>query len=98
MSFKLPDSSSPTSSLINPRRSARTQIQERRRRTLEKLLGDEIKLRSKRNIVQSREFSEMLKKTLNAYHNRAIAGQEVIDELIKLAKQLSEADKRGEEM
>jgi type I restriction enzyme, R subunit len=62
---------------------------------LAKLLGDEIKLRSKRNIVQSREFSEMLKKTLNAYHNRAIATQEVIEELIKLAKQLKEADRRG---
>ncbi len=37
----------------------------------------------------------MLKKTLNAYHNRAIATQEVIEELIKLAKQLNEADKRG---
>jgi type I restriction enzyme R subunit len=62
---------------------------------LAKLLGDEIKLRSKRNLVQSREFSEMLKKTLNAYHNRAIATQEVIEELIKLAKQLKEADQRG---
>jgi type I restriction enzyme, R subunit len=62
---------------------------------LAKLLGDEIKVRSKRNLVQSREFSEMLKKTLNAYHNRAIATQEVIEELIKLAKQLSKADKRG---
>src|SRR5947199_8975694 len=61
---------------------------------LAKLLGDEIKIRSKRNLVQSREFSEMLKKTLNAYHNRAIATQEVIEELIKLAKQLSEADQR----
>jgi len=62
---------------------------------LAKLLGDEIKVRSKRNLVQSREFSEMLKKTLNAYHNRAIATQEVIEELIKLAKQLKEADHRG---
>src|SRR5712671_2110696 len=62
---------------------------------LAKLLGDEIKVRSKRNFVQSREFSEMLKKTLNAYHNRAIATQEVIDELIKLAKQLKDADQRG---
>ena len=40
----------------------------------------------------------MLKKTLNAYHNRAIATQEVIEELIKLAKQLSEADRRGVEL
>jgi type I restriction enzyme R subunit len=62
---------------------------------LAKLLGDEIKVRSKRNLVQSREFSEMLKKTLNAYHNRAIATQEVIEELIKLAKQLKGADQRG---
>jgi hypothetical protein len=62
---------------------------------LAKLLGDEIKVRSKRNLVQSREFSEMLKKTLNAYHNRTIATQEVIEELIKLAKQLKEADQRG---
>jgi hypothetical protein len=53
------------------------------------------KLRSKRNLVQSREFSEMLKKTLNAYRNRAIATQEVIEELIKLAKQMSAATQRG---
>ncbi len=46
-------------------------------------------------LVQSREFSEMLKKTLNAYHNRAIATQGVIDELIKLAKQMSAANQRG---
>jgi hypothetical protein len=51
--------------------------------------------RSKRNLVQGREFSEMLKKTLNAYHNRAIATQDVIEELIKLAKQMSAATQRG---
>ena len=43
-------------------------------------LKDEIKTRSPRNLVQSRQFSEMLKKTLNAYHNRAIATQEVIED------------------
>ncbi len=62
---------------------------------LAKLLHDEIKVRSTRNLVQSRQFSELLQRTLNAYHNRAIATHEVIEELIKLAKQLSEADKRG---
>ena len=40
-------------------------------------------------------FSEMLKQTLNKYHNRAIATQEVIEELIKLAKQWKEADQPG---
>jgi len=73
---------------------------------LAKLLGDEIKVRSKRNLVQSREFSavtdaeqrpgfQMLKKTLNSYHNRAIATQEGIEELIKLAKEMSAATQRG---
>ena len=62
---------------------------------LAKLLKDEIKTRSPRNLVQSRVFSEMLKNTLNAYHNRAIATQEVIEELIKLAKDMDAATKRG---
>ncbi|HWB60749.1 MAG TPA: type I restriction endonuclease subunit R, partial [Chthoniobacteraceae bacterium] len=62
---------------------------------LEKLLKGEIATRSKRNAVQSQLFSEKLKKTLNAYHNRAIATQEVIEELIRLAKEMSDADQRG---
>ena len=62
---------------------------------LAKLLKDEVKTRSKRNLVQSRQFSEMLQATLNAYHNRAIATHEVIEELIKLAKEMDAATKRG---
>ena len=65
---------------------------------LEKLLKDELKVRSKRNLVQSQVFSEKLKKTLNAYHNRAISTMEVIEELIKLAKDLDAATKRGEDL
>ena len=65
---------------------------------LEKLLKDELKIRSKRNLVQSQLFSDKLKKTLNAYHNRAIATQEVIEELIKLAKELDAATKRGADL
>jgi type I restriction enzyme R subunit len=62
---------------------------------LEKLLKDELKVRSKRNLVQSHVFSEKLKKTLNAYHNRAISTMQVIEELIKLAKEMDAATKRG---
>ncbi len=65
---------------------------------LEKLLKDELKVRSRRNLVQSRIFSEKLKKTLNAYHNRAISTMQVIEELIKLAKDLDAATKRGENL
>ncbi len=65
---------------------------------LEKLLKDELKVRSKRNLVQSQVFSEKLKKTLNAYHNRAISTMQVIEELISLAKDLDAATKRGEKL
>ncbi len=65
---------------------------------LAKLLKDEIRVRARRNLVQSLLFSEKLKQTLNAYHNRAIATQEVIEELIKLAKELDAATKRGEDL
>jgi type I restriction enzyme R subunit len=65
---------------------------------LEKLLKDELKVRSKRNVVQSQVFSEKLKKTLNAYHNRAISTMQVIEELVKLAKDLDAATKRGEDL
>ena len=65
---------------------------------LEKMLKDELKVRSKRNLVQSRVFSEKLKQTLNSYHNRAISTMQVIEELIKLAKDLDAATKRGEDM
>ena len=65
---------------------------------LAKLLKDELKVRSRRNLVQSQLFSEKLKKTLNAYHNRAIATQEVIEELITLAKEMNAASKRGAEL
>jgi type I restriction enzyme R subunit len=65
---------------------------------LEKLLKDELKVRSRRNIVQSQVFSEKLKKTLNAYHNRAISTMEVIEELITLAKEMESATKRGENL
>ena len=65
---------------------------------LAKPLKDEIKIRSVRNLVQSRAFSEMLKTTLNAYHNRAIATQEVIEELINLAMEMDAATKRGTDL
>ena len=65
---------------------------------LEKLLKNEIKETTKRNVAQSELFSEKLKKSINAYHNRAIATQEVIEELIRIAREMREAKNRGEEL
>ena len=65
---------------------------------LRKLLSGEIKTRAKRNLVQSRSFAEMLEKSMRAYQNRAIETAQVIEELIALAKEMREADRRGEEL
>ena len=65
---------------------------------LRKLLDSEIKTRSKKNVVMSRSFSEMLEKTLRSYHNRAIETVQVIEELIKLAEEIKNAEKRGRDL
>jgi len=63
---------------------------------LNRLLKGNIKSFSKRNLVQSRKFSDLLSATLIKYQNRTIETTQIIMELIELAKQISEAEKRGE--
>jgi len=65
---------------------------------LEKLLNDEIKSKSRTNIVQEKKFSDRLQATLSKYHNRAIETAKVIEELIQMAKDFAEANKHGEEL
>jgi type I restriction enzyme R subunit len=65
---------------------------------LRKLLNDEIKSRSRKNLIQSRSFAEMLEKTIRAYQNHAIETAQVIEELIHLAREMREAGQRGENL
>lgn len=65
---------------------------------LKKLLNDEIKVRAKRNLVQSRLFSQMLDEAIRKYQNRSIETARVIQELIDLAKDMREASARGEKL
>jgi type I restriction enzyme R subunit len=65
---------------------------------LRKLLQGEIKTRGRKNVVQSKLFSEMLEKAILRYQNRAIETAQVIEELIALAKDMREADQRGEKL
>jgi type I restriction enzyme R subunit len=65
---------------------------------LKKLLEGEIKTRTRTNVVLARSFSELLKRTMNAYHNRAIATHEILDELMELARQIRESGSRGEDL
>ena len=65
---------------------------------LQKLLNDEIRNRSRKYLVQSRSFAEMLERTIRAYQNRALETAQVIEELIALAKDMRAADQRGENL
>ena len=65
---------------------------------LKRLLNDEIKNRSKTNLVQSRKFSEMLAEAVKRYQNGLIDSARIIEELINLAQDIRAADQRGEQM
>ena len=63
---------------------------------LQKLIRGELTVRRHRNVVQARSFTEMLEQTLRRYHNRAIEAAQVLEELIQLAREMREANARGE--
>lgn len=66
--------------------------------TLKKLLNDEIKARSKTNLVQSKSLMEMLESSIKKYQNKVLTAAEVIQELIDLAGQIRASDERGEHL
>jgi type I restriction enzyme R subunit len=63
---------------------------------LQKLLKGELAMRRRKNVVQARSFADMLEATIRRYQNRAIEAAQVIEELIGLAKDMREAQARGE--
>ncbi len=65
---------------------------------LRKLLAGEIKTRGRKNVVLARSFAEMLDNAIKRYQNRAIETAQVIEELIGLAQDLRDADRRGEQL
>lgn len=65
---------------------------------LRKLLNDEIRVRQKTNLVQSKKFSDMLEVAVMRYQNNLITSAQVIEELITLAKDIKESDRRGEDL
>ena len=65
---------------------------------LRKLLADEIKARSKYNLVEGRSLMEMLDSSITRYHNKIVSAAEVIDELIKLSTQIVASDNAAQDM
>ena len=65
---------------------------------LERLLKGELATRRRKNVVQARSFAEMLEQTIRRYQNRTVEAAQVIEELIGLAREMREANARGERL
>jgi len=65
---------------------------------LRKLLNDELKSRSKKNLVQSKALLEMLETAIKRYQNKILTAAEVIDELIKVSKEIVASDQEAANM
>lgn len=65
---------------------------------LKKLLNDELKVRAKINLMQSRSLMEMLENAIKKYHNKILTAAEVIEELIKISKEIVASDKEAEKL
>ncbi|MCC6864564.1 MAG: type I restriction endonuclease subunit R [Ignavibacteria bacterium] len=65
---------------------------------LKKILNDEIKSRLKTNLVKGKALLEMLEASIKRYQNNLLSTAEIIQELINIAKEVKEADKKGEKL
>lgn len=59
---------------------------------MKKLLNDELKMRAKKNLVQSKSLMEMLENAIRKYHNKILTAAEVMDELIRISKEIVASD------
>ena len=65
---------------------------------LKKLLNDELKMRARKNLVQSRSLMDMLESAIKKYHNKILTAAEVMDELIRISKEIVASDGEAEKL
>lgn len=65
---------------------------------LKKLLNDELKARAKKNLVQSKTLMEMLETAIKRYQNKILTAAEVMEELIKISKEIVASDNEAKDM
>ncbi|WP_428771370.1 type I restriction endonuclease subunit R [Treponema sp. HNW] len=65
---------------------------------LKKLIAEQVHLYRRYNVVKSEKFSDIMQHTLNAYLNGMLTNEEVIAEMVQLARQIAEAEKEGRDM
>ena len=63
---------------------------------LKKILNDEIRSRARTNLVKSKKFLEMLEASIKKYQSNLLTTAQIIEELIRIAKEIKEADKEAE--
>lgn len=65
---------------------------------LKKLIAEQVYVYRRINVVKSEKFSEIMQRSLNAYLNGMLTNEEVIEEMLKLAKQIAAAQKEGDQL
>lgn len=65
---------------------------------LKKLIAEQVSVYRRTNVVKSEKFSEIMQRSLNAYLNGMLTNEEVIEEMLNLAKQIAAAKKEGDQL
>lgn len=65
---------------------------------LKKLISEQVSVYRKSNLVKSQKFSEIIQSTMNRYLNGMLTNEEVIQELLKLAREIADANAEGEKL
>ena len=65
---------------------------------LKKLIAEQVSVYRRTNIVKSEKFSEIMQRSINAYLNGMLTNEEVIEEMLNLAKQIAAAQKEGDQL
>lgn len=65
---------------------------------LKKLIAEQVRIYKRSNVVKSEKFSEIIQNIMNRYLNGMLTNEQVIEELLNLAKQIAEAQKEGEQL
>ena len=65
---------------------------------LKKLIAEQIVVYKRTNVVKSEKFSEIMQRAMNQYLNGMLTNEEVIEEMMKLAKQIKEAGEEGKSL
>lgn len=65
---------------------------------LKKLIAEQVHIYRRTNVVKSEKFSEIIQGVMNKYLNGMLTNEEVIEELLKMAKQIRDAHKAGDQL